>query len=121
MKELKEKKNTTKEKIKRKLKYISMNALIAFTAFSPIVHAELDTGDVTNSVNKILNLLSSLLYFTAAVLTIMAIYQFSSANAEQDPNAKTKASKILGYAIGTGVAGFAISTVLSGLVSKLFG
>lgn len=113
-------KKNKKKKIKEKIGVILANT-IAFTfMLSRNVFADVSSGDVTSAIEKVVVKLASLIFIAAVLMAIYGVNAYSKANREQDPHAKSKAMGFIEGAVGLGVAGTLMITVLKPLIVKAF-
>ncbi|MBK1469216.1 hypothetical protein [Parvimonas parva] len=108
------------KKYKDKFGVVLANTLAFTFMLNKSVFADIDSGEVTNAVGKVITGLSSLLYIGAILMGIYGVYAYSKANREQDPHAKSKAMGFIEGALGIGLSGYLLSSVLKPLISNLF-
>lgn len=108
------------KKYKDKFGVVLANTLAFTFMLNKSVFADIDSGEVTDAVGKVITGLSSLLYIGAILMGIYGVYAYSKANREQDPHAKSKAMGFIEGALGIGLSGYLLSSVLKPLISNLF-
>lgn len=108
------------KKYKDKFGVVLANTLAFTFMLNKSVFADIDSGEVTIAVEKVITGLSSLLYIGAILMGIYGVYAYSKANREQDPHAKSKAMGFIEGALGIGLSGYLLSSVLKPLISNLF-
>ena len=108
------------KKYKDKIGVVLANTLAFTFMLNKNVFADIDSGEVTNAIEKVITALSSLLYIGAILMGIYGVYAYSKANRDQDPHAKSKAMGFIEGALGIGVAGYLLSSIVKPLISNLF-